>query len=131
MPFLYANILKRTYTNYTNPLAPYPGGFEPRPEILRENHTLTIIAVGLNSNTYSNTVEDPLFKADEPVMHNYFGSGGERITMERYTAQLFSRALGCQEQVSIVERPSFQQALNYDSINFVTDSLQAKNSVRI
>jgi hypothetical protein len=112
MLFLYVNILKRTYTNYTNPLAPYPGGFQPRPEILRENHTLTIIAVGLNSNTYSNTVEDPLFKADQPVMSGYIGSGGERITMERYTALLFSRALGCQEQVSIVERPKLSASVN-------------------
>jgi hypothetical protein len=103
---------KRTYTNYTNPLAPYPGGFEPRPEMLRENHTLTIIEVGLNSNTYSNIVEDPLFKADQPVMHGYVGSGGERITLERYKAQLFSRALGCQEQVSTVEQPKLSASVN-------------------
>jgi hypothetical protein len=70
MLFSHANILERTFTNYTNPLAPYQRGFEPRPEILRENHTLTLIAVGLNNNDYSNPVRDPLFRpfGQSPLM---------------------------------------------------------------
>jgi hypothetical protein len=105
MLFSHANILERTFTNYTNPLALYQRGFEPRPEILRENHTLMLIAVGLNNNDYSNPVRDPLFKAIRPIATYALGSNGEKLGMERYEAELYARALGCQEQVSIAERP--------------------------
>jgi hypothetical protein len=107
----HANMFERTFTNYTNPLAPYPRGFEPRLEILRENHTLTLIAVGLNNNKYINPVQDPLFKAIRPSPITTFGLHGEILSMKTYEAELYARALGCQEQVSIAERPKLSASV--------------------
>jgi hypothetical protein len=75
-------------------------GFEPRPELLRENHTLTLISIGLNDRLYNLPVHDPLFRAEFPSDTPVLGSNGEIFRKERYSSIVFSRALGCQEQVS-------------------------------
>ncbi|KAH6638205.1 hypothetical protein C7974DRAFT_156147 [Boeremia exigua] len=87
-----------TVHNYTNPLAPVYRGFDPRPELRRDNTTLTIIIVGLNSVTYLNKVRDPLFNATIPVESVGIDSQGGRPVQNIYLSNRYAQALACQEQ---------------------------------
>jgi hypothetical protein len=88
-----------TITNYTNPLAPVRITFEPRPEILRENRTLTLISIGLNGHQYNTEVYDPLFNATIGEPYDFLDPSGGTYTKDRYRSGWVGRAMGCQEQV--------------------------------
>lgn len=117
-----------TIWNYTNPLAPVPRGFDPRPELRRDNTTLTIIIVGLNAVTYENKVNDPLFNATVPMEVKGLDSKGGRPIRTLYYASKFARALACQEQVSEMKLSPCGFALTTYSINFATNFLPGRTS---
>jgi hypothetical protein len=58
-----------------------------------------MISVGLNDHVYTNPVYDPLFKATDPGDFPLLMSTGEVERITRYRHEVYSRALGCQEQV--------------------------------
>ncbi|KAF2626873.1 hypothetical protein BU25DRAFT_491794 [Macroventuria anomochaeta] len=102
------NLIKRgvcTIWNYTNPLAPVARGFDPRPELRRDDTTLTIIFVGLNAVTYQNKVHDPLFNATVPMEAKGIDSTGGHPIRTLYYASKFARALACQEQYRFCYKP--------------------------
>ncbi|KAJ8117285.1 hypothetical protein OPT61_g1490 [Boeremia exigua] len=86
------------FMNYTNPLAPVIREFDPRPELRRDNTTLTIIIIGLNAITYENKVNDPLFNATVPMEYAGIDNHGGRPVRDIYFASKLARALACQEQ---------------------------------
>lgn len=81
-------------------MAPVLPGFDPRPEIRRDNTTLTILIVGLNNVHYQNKVNDPLFNATLPMERTGRDNEGGEPVITMYYPTRHGRALACQEQVS-------------------------------
>ncbi|KZM26287.1 hypothetical protein ST47_g2591 [Ascochyta rabiei] len=94
-----------TIWNYTNPLAPVPRGFNPRPELRRDNTTLTMIIVGLNAVTYENKVKDPLFNATMLTEVKGLGSKGGRPIRTLHYQFCYKLASGKDECTELGELP--------------------------
>jgi hypothetical protein len=87
-------------------MAPVRQGFEPRPGLFRDNHTITLIAVGLNDRKYNNEVHDPLFNATIGEPYDFISSTGT-VTKDRYRSGWVGRAIGCKEQVRRLEYATY------------------------
>lgn len=76
----------------------YNGGYEPLPELYRDDADIAIINIGSNSVMYRKPVEDPIFSAHKRIIKSPFGVSGTNKTF--YMADTTNSGMGCAAQVS-------------------------------